>query len=311
MQTLIIDRKGSSLSLRDGRIRIALPDGARPQHIPLPMVERVVVTAAVDLHSSLLAALSEAGIALLILSPRDHRRTAIVTPPHGRDHALRLAQYQAACNPVRAARIAAVLVRMKLHSQRRTLLGFTATAPELREALRTLPGLARRLREDATLSVGQIRGIEGGAAALYFAALAAVLPESLGFSGRKRRPPTDPLNALLSLGYTLLHFDAVRALLAAGFDPCIGFLHAAEYSRESLACDLIEPLRPAVDRFALDLFRRRWLRPDHFVIQQGACRLGKAGRGRFYAAWERFAPTLRRALQHGIPLLRREGIGYR
>ncbi|RMH50799.1 MAG: CRISPR-associated endonuclease Cas1 [Zetaproteobacteria bacterium] len=309
MQTLIIDRKGSRLSLRDGRLRIELPDGERTQHIPLTMIERVVVTAGVDLHTALLGALAEAGVSLLILSPRDHRRIAIVTPPHGRDHAVRLAQYRAAVDPERCVRIAAVVVRMKLLAQCRNLRRLARRPAPVREALRTLPELARRLRDPSDMTLGQVRGLEGGGAACYFAALAAALPESLGFTGRNRRPPTDPLNALLSLGYTLLHFDAVRALLAAGFDPCIGFLHSAEYSRESLACDLIEPLRPAVDRFALDCFHRRLLRPEHFVVQQGACRMGKAARRAFYIAWEEFAPVPRRALRRAIPILRREGIG--
>jgi hypothetical protein len=70
---------------------------------------------------------------------------------------------------------------------------------------------------------------------------------TLIFGGRNRRPPRDPANAVLSLGYTLLHFEAVRACYGAGLDPMIGFFHNLDFGRESLACDLVEPLRPRLD----------------------------------------------------------------
>jgi len=311
MQTVIVDRKESTLTLQNRGIRIAHTGQSRPQHLPLAMVERLVIMAAVDLRSSLLTALAEAGVSVLILSPRDHRRMAMITPPYGRDHALRMAQYQAVSDPQVCMRIATVLVKMKLLAQWRTLRTLSQRQARMREALRRLPEMARALTDQPPATLEAIRGAEGGGAALYFAALQEALPPSLDFHGRKRRPPTDPFNALLSLGYTMLHFDAVRALLSAGFDPCLGFLHCTEYSRESLACDVIEPLRPVVDRFVIRLFREQVMRPDHFVMQQGACRMGKSGRQTFYLHWEQFAPQLRRALRRGIPVLRRQGIGYR
>ncbi|MDQ6951753.1 MAG: CRISPR-associated endonuclease Cas1 [Mariprofundales bacterium] len=304
MQTLIIDRKDSVLSLQDKRLRIEIPGQRRPQYIPLTMVERVVITAGVNLHSGLLSALAAAGAGVLILSPRDHRRTAMVLPPYGHDHALRLQQYRVVSDEAQCCAIAAAMVRMKLTGQRRTLRMLTHRGQHNRAALRALPELTARLRNERNLSLETIRGIEGGAASLYFQSLAEDLPASLGFTTRKRRPPPDPVNALLSLSYTLLHFDAVRTLLTSGFDPCLGFLHCAQYSRESLACDCIEPLRPLVDRWVLKLFRSRIIRAESFAMQQGACRLGKAGRREFYMQWEQFAPLPRKALQRGVRLLR-------
>jgi len=304
MQTLIIDRKGSVLSLQDKRVRLDVPGQGRPQHIPLDMVERIVITASVNLNSSLLSALTAHGASVLILSPRDHRRTAMILPPYGRDHSLRLAQYRAVCDEAACCAIAAAIVRMKLIAQLKSMRRISRGSSRSRAALRAIPDLAHRLKTEDGLSLETIRGMEGGAASLYFQALAETLPDSLGFSGRKRRPPPDPVNALLSLTYTLLHFDAVRTLLAAGFDPCLGFLHCAQYSRESLACDCIEPLRPMVDRFVLQLFQSRAIRPESFAMQQGACRLGKRGRQNFYLRWEQFAPFPRRALRRGVVLLR-------
>ncbi|MDO9225186.1 MAG: CRISPR-associated endonuclease Cas1 [Pseudomonadota bacterium] len=148
----------------------------------------------------------------------------------------------------------------------------------------------------SNLAIASLRGIEGAAARAYFQGLAALFPASLEFSGRNRRPPRDPVNACLSLGYTLLHFDAVRACHIAGLDPLLGFYHRPSFGRESLASDLIEPLRPHLDRQVWHLFRDRILRADHFSQDKGACLLGKAGRAAFYQDYESHAAATRRLL---------------
>lgn len=131
-----------------------------------------------------------------------------------------------------------------------------------------------------------LRGLEGVAAAHYFAALAKVLPDSLGFRGRNRRPPRDAFNVVLSLGYTLLHFELVRQIYLTGLDPFVGFYHEPAHGRESLASDLLEPLRPLYDEWAVDLFAEGVMRPEDFSMRGEACMMGKAGRLRFYAAFE-------------------------
>jgi CRISPR-associated protein Cas1 len=131
------------------------------------------------------------------------------------------------------------------------------------------------------------------------------MPAALHFTGRNRRPPRDPVNACLSLGYTLLHMQAVHACAVAGLDPLLGFYHRPAFGRESLACDLIEPLRPAADLWVWNLLRTRTLREDHFTLDKGACLLGKAGRAIFYAEWERSTPPWRRWLRSQTQMLAR------
>jgi CRISPR-associated protein Cas1 len=131
----------------------------------------------------------------------------------------------------------------------------------------------------------------------HFHGYTRLFAPELNFSGRNRRPPRDPVNACLSLGYTLLHFDAVRAAHAAGLDALLGFYHRPAVGRESLACDLIEPIRPLVDDWLWTQFSERHLRSEHFSDDRGACLIGKAGRSHFYASWETFAPLPRRWLR--------------
>jgi CRISPR-associated protein Cas1 len=154
-----------------------------------------------------------------------------------------------------------------------------------------------RLREAEGADAATLRGMEGAAARAYFGGLATLFPPALGFEGRNRRPPRDPVNACLSLAYTLLHFEAVRSAHVAGLDPLLGFYHRPAFGRESLASDLIEPLRPEADRWVWEQLRSRTLREDHFSSDKGACLLGKAGRERFYTEWERGAQPLRRWLR--------------
>jgi CRISPR-associated protein Cas1 len=150
-----------------------------------------------------------------------------------------------------------------------------------------------------------LRGVEGAAQAAYFRAYVTLFPESLGFGGRNRRPPRDPVNACLSLAYTLTHFEAVRAADAAGLDPFLGFFHEIAFERESLACDLMEPVRPSIDAWIWEMFRTRTLRPEHFHSDKGACLLEKTGRARFYESFETFLPRAAGRLRGYCRLLAR------
>jgi CRISPR-associated protein Cas1 len=224
---------------------------------------------------------------------------------------LRLAQARLLDDAPRRAALAALTVRAKLTAQRRLLAALAADGTGERrlhlDAIARLEALAGRLGPEAEPPpLPALLGLEGAGSAAYFAAYQSAFAPSLGFRERNRRPPRDPVNVALSLGYTLLHHEAVCAAHAAGLDPLVGVLHEPAPGRESLACDLVEPLRPHVDRLALGLFRTRELRAEHFSIDGGACRLGKAGRERFYGAWEAQAPALRRLLRLAVRGLTRE-----
>jgi CRISPR-associated protein Cas1 len=260
------------------------------------------------LSTRVLAALWRHDVGLLLLSGRRSEATArLVGRPHD-DATLRLAQYRRAGDEEACRRAARAVVAAKLAAEARLLERARNARPDRRkplsDALATLDRLRARLADPSTSSGGEtldrdtLVGLEGAGAAAYFRAYASLFPASLGFARRRRRPPPDPVNAALSLGYTLLHHEAVREAQIVGLDPLIGFLHVPERGRESLACDLVEPLRPHVEEWVWREFAERRLRGEHFSQEKGgACLLGKAGREIFYDGFEQLAAGLRRLLR--------------
>ena len=161
------------------------------------------------------------------------------------------------------------------------------------QAIRHVSGLLGRTLSDIQGSddLGQLRGLEGEAAARYFSVLDHLVlqnKEAFAFKGRSRRPPLDRFNALLSFLYTLLSGQCAHALEGVGVDSYVGFLHRDRAGRKSLALDLMEELRPILaDRLALTLINNREIRPEHFDMQEsGAVFLSEAGRKIVLSAWQ-------------------------
>jgi len=136
----------------------------------------------------------------------------------------------------------------------------------------------------------QLLGLEGAAAAAWFEFFATLLVPPWSFPGRVRRPPTDPMNALLSLGYTWLLTRTTARAEARGYEIYLGGLHEYRAGRPSLGCDLIEPLRvPAVDRWAVAVCNQGEVQPDHFREEEGGgFRLQPRYFGRTLHSWESY-----------------------
>ena len=300
MASLYLDRRDCALKL-DGSTLAVYVGGEHQTTVPLHMLERVVMYSAVKIQTSILARLADAGIAVLAFGGRNASKVAIVLGGAHNDGARRIGQYRRYDDPVWRRLWSRRLVLGKLKGQVRLLHRALQARPDLRRPL--TEGVARLLDArghilaEPELSVNSLRGIEGAAAVGYFQALTQLFPAGLDFTGRNRRPPRDPVNAALSLAYTLLHFEAVRACQVAGLDPIIGYFHELDFGRESLASDLIEPWRPRMDAWVWEQFRTRTLREDHFTREADACLLGKTGRQHFYGAYESLVRPLRRALR--------------
>ncbi|WP_178133239.1 CRISPR-associated endonuclease Cas1 [Vineibacter terrae] len=313
MPAIYIDRKEPHLDVDHGALVVRL-DGERVAGLPLAGADRVVLRRAGTVSVRLLAELGERGIGLFVLGGRTGApRAHLLGCPHG-DASVRFGQMRLAARSQRVVDLARHAVHAKVTGHRRLIALAMQQRPDLRkpmfDALAEIDGILARL--PAVTALEALRGSEGAAAASFFRAYMTLFPDSLGFIGRNRRPPRDPVNACLSLGYTLLHGEAVRAAWTAGLDPQIGFLHALLAGRESLGCDLVEMCRPAVDELVWSLFRDRTLRGDHFRMVEGACLLGKTGRAAYYEAFEAIAVRERRRLRHvtaGLARLARSAAG--
>jgi len=287
MTAVVVDRRDARLSLKSETLVIGSPEGQ--WNVPVSRIERLVVRSPATIDAAVLARLWAQGAGVLVLSGRRSEPTArFFGRPHN-DVVRRLAQYALQNDePMRLAIVKRLIVG-KLRAQAATIAELAERRPALRAgALRIADQMPELLaRVSAAESVDAVRGFEGAAAAAYWPVYADAFAPSLEMQGRNRRPPRDPVNAALSLAYTIATFEMGRQAQMIGLDPMLGALHAPSFGRDSLACDLVEPLRPRIDLWVWDLFRERVLRPEHFSRDRdGRCLMGKAGRGAFYGAFE-------------------------
>ena len=212
---------------------------------------------------------------------------------------LRKAQFRLAEEDWFCRRVASRLVEGKIRNQRTMLLRNHVEPPRL--DLRQLKRLMGAARSASTLD--ELLGIEGLAARIYFSLFNGMLkrggewdgksPFHFEFRSRNRRPPRDPVNALLSLGYSLLTKDLTVTCYAVGFDPMVGFYHQPRHGRPALALDLMEPLRPlVVDSAVLSAVNTRMISERDFVLAGRSVSLTAAGRKNFFRAYESRMDTL-------------------
>lgn len=210
----------------------------------------------------------------------------LMTPASGRNVLTRIAQFRAALDPARALGLSRVFVHSKILNSR-VLLRRNLDVPE--ERLQRFKEIAEDALKAPSLDV--LLGLEGGAARMYFelfgTAIRNDLRETFHFDQRNRRPPRDPVNALLSFAYACLARELTNILHGIGMDPFVGFLHQPRYGRPSLALDLMEEFRPVLaDSVVLRAINTSMVTVNDFVIQPTGVALTDGGRRRFIQAWE-------------------------
>lgn len=289
LNTLFITREGAYLRKDGASVEVRLK-GETLLRVPLHNLAGIVCLGYdIGASAQLMAGCSEAGVTLSFCTPHGKFLAAVRGFPSG-NVLLRRAQYRQADDPADSVRHARSFVAGKVTNTRNLLLRHArdhASHPTIDAALPILRHNARSVLRAETLDA--LRGIEGDSASAYFSTFAHLITvSSFPFPGRVRRPPTDPVNALLSFCYSLLAHDCRSALESVGLDSAVGFLHRDRPGRPSLALDLMEEFRPIfADRCVLTLLNRRQIQPADFSQQEaGAVELTEDARKRVLVTWQ-------------------------
>jgi len=236
--------------------------------VPMIKVDGVVVLGRATVSPAAVSELLERKIPLSFLTGTG-RYLGRLEPELTKNIFVRSAQWKAIAPSQQALHLVRGFVRGKLKNYRHALLRDQREFPQLnlQSALTQLEQAIAPIEK--TTSIDSLRGLEGAGSAAYFGSFNQLIrAQGFQFEARRRRPPTDPVNALLSLGYALLRHDIQSAVNLVGFDPYLGYLHVERYGRPSLALDLMEEFRPlVVDAIVLSGLNRRMLSPEDFTTE--------------------------------------------
>lgn len=298
---------------RSSRTLVVTKENIRIFQVPVIKIDRVLVFGQVQLTTQALDLLLEEGIDVGFLSTNGRLRGQLLAAA-SKNNILRLAQYERVTDTEYPARTAREIVRGKLMNGLALIRRYARNYPEIDagKEIKTIEEMLQRLGRQK--NVAHILGCEGIATAAYFRIFGRMFRRELQFSERSRRPPRDPINALLSLGYTMLTNELFGLITAHGLDPYMGFLHGIVYGRPSLALDIVEEFRhPVVDRMTLNLINNQVLELKDFVkSEEGGFILQNEALRRYFEFYEQRmrepvvrkksggAMTLRDLLRHQV-----------
>lgn len=293
LNTLYVFTEDAYLAL-DGENIVVKRSEEELGRVPLHTLEAILSFSYRGASPSLMGACAKRGI---LLSFYD-RKGRFLAGAHGEQRGnvvLRKTQYRWSEDEHRSLDIANSFIIGKLYNARWVLEravrdhGMRIDSDSVKAAALSIDASMRRVHE--CNSAASLRGIEGEAASVYFGSFDELIlrnKDEFAFKARVRRPPTDAVNSMLSLFYTVLASDCAAALEGVGLDPYVGFLHVDRPGRPSLALDLMEELRAVtVDRFVLSSINNRVIDPSHFLqTETGEVRLTDDGRKILFNAWQ-------------------------
>jgi len=283
-ERLLLCRKPSQSKSPGVRIRDVLLE------LPCEDIDQVMLFGNVQVTTQALQQLLRHGIELALFT-FSGKLLGQLTPPKTKNIPLRLAQFEKYKDFAYIFRTAKVIVANKLTNALQVLKRYQANHPNAfaRSDLDKLGTIIRKVT--GTDSLDSLRGLEGSGSAIYFRQFGKMFKKPWHFSTRNRRPPKDPVNAVLSFGYTIVNTELQSLLDGYGFDPYLGFYHTLHYGRPGLALDLLEAFRHSlVDRLTLNLFNLRVLNEnDFYYTSEESVLLSSSGKQKFFQQYERMA----------------------
>lgn len=283
---LYVQEQGAFVGKR-GEVLVVRKDSEELAKVRLKDLSQLVLCGNISISAQTIHLLCEAGVPVVHLS-RGHWFYGVTMGTTLRNAYDRAAQFRHAADPSKALAMARAIVVAKGKNQR-TVLGRNAR-PRPERVLTEMAVLIRKTQHAASL--GELLGLEGAIAGKYFAQFGTLLrPRDMeaewSFDTRSRRPPRDPVNALLSFGYALLTKECTVALLGEGLDPWWGFYHQPRHGRPALALDLMEEFRPlVVDSAVLSAINTGMVGASDFLRSSAGCILKDGGRKAFIRAYE-------------------------
>lgn len=303
MGTVYITHEDAFIGKTDERLTVKA-DKQKLLDVPLLKVEGIVVLGRATVSPAVVIELLQRHIPLSFLTDTG-KYLGRLEPEVTKNIFVRKAQWQAVGESEQALHVVRGFVRGKLKNYRTMLARNQRKYPELdlQSAIERLQNAIAPI--DKTNSINSLRGLEGAGSAAYFGAFNQLIRvEEFSFEARRRRPPTDPVNALLSFGYSLLRHDIQSAVNIVGFDSYLGYLHCQHYGRPGLALDLMEEFRPlVVDSMVLNAINHSILKPADFTSEplSNAVLLSPEGRREFLRQYE-----LKKQSQFKHPVLGRK-----
>ena len=246
--TVVLDRREMVVKMDSSAIRIDRL-GHNLQRIPLNMIKRVIVIGRPIVSCDVWRALAQKNIFVVLLPSKGNSLPVYIGPGLKLSAKYRMAQYKTKTDKEKILTIGRWLIGMKLNGQKMVLQKLGDKNFEIKSSCQKIEEFKLNLEKVNTIE--GLMGYEGSAASEYFRSLSVLIPDKWKFSGRNKRPPKDPINAILSLSYVLAGVEIGQIIHRKGLDPAIGLIHSIQESRESLMLDILEPIRPIIDEFVL------------------------------------------------------------
>ncbi len=288
MQTLYLNEHGLQIKKKSNRL-IVKKEGKIVEEVALGELKRVLIFGNSQVTTEAMRLLSKNAVEVAFLSAHGRFHYRLV-PETSKNIFLRLAQHERSRDHSFKMQFCRNLVRAKIRNQRTLLVRYRRNQPHA-DINSHLSALKASLEDiDRQDDIARLMGIEGQAARTYFSGYGKLLRGDFKMSGRQYRPAPDPVNAMLSFGYTLILHEIQGLLEACGFDVFLAFLHSVKYGRASLAMDMQEEFRaPVIDRLVLYLVNRKIVSPNDFKKKgKGGVWLKEKPRKRFLTNYDRF-----------------------
>lgn len=291
MLSLVLDHHTNKLILDSSSLKI-MKDDIVTERVPLSLLKEVIVHGNCDANTNVWRALANKNIATVFLPGRGKGDPVFLNASLSLGYPTR--HYQHTLNTQGKLTMTRYFVHQKLLSLQQFANWLEIQKLADTETLEKLASkLSNAIEQLDKSNYAQLLGIEGSSTQAIYAVLKMIIPEKWNFKSRNKRPPKDPVNAMLSLCFTLILSHIKQGVIAVGFDPSLGFLHTPYPARPSLSLDIVEPFRAGAMSFVLTWLINSPYSPNDFAelsSQQGV-RMKKTIRGDFYSAWYQFTKS--------------------